>query len=213
MCVDCFQIVSLFLSNPCTPSTLSNEAFVYFVCLTENPQPPFAWKYCFFRVSCVFIYLDVLSYRSFLRLCWYRGVTMWFDLGTLSSESAVCSYICVFYCICMNKHSPSKRRRRRQRQTMTVTMSETKTQKQTTKETDKKIRDVQKRPEGKENRNRAVAPRSRHFQHVRLFNLQCTRCKRKTRVVSLFSSQSLLSLCRIDKRDREGSQTQIFRAR
>jgi len=45
MCVDRFHIVSLFLSNPCTPSTLSKEAFVYFVCPTEIPQPPFAWKY------------------------------------------------------------------------------------------------------------------------------------------------------------------------
>jgi len=45
MCADCFHIVSLFLSNPCTPSTLSMEAFVYFVCHTEIPQPPFAWKY------------------------------------------------------------------------------------------------------------------------------------------------------------------------
>ena len=38
---------------------------------------------------------------------------------------------------------------------MTVTMSETKTQQQTTKETDKEIRDVQKRSKGKEERNRA----------------------------------------------------------
>jgi hypothetical protein len=45
MCVDHFHIVSLFLSNPCTPSTLSKEAFVYFVCPTEIPQPPFAWNY------------------------------------------------------------------------------------------------------------------------------------------------------------------------
>ena len=45
MCVDRFHIVSLFLSNPCTPSTLSKEAFVYFVCPTRIPQPPFAWKY------------------------------------------------------------------------------------------------------------------------------------------------------------------------
>jgi len=45
MCVDRFHIVSLFLSNLCTPSTLSKEAFVYFVCHTEIPQPPFAWKY------------------------------------------------------------------------------------------------------------------------------------------------------------------------
>ena len=44
MCVDRFH-VSLFLSNPCTPSTLSKEAFVYFVCPTRIPQPPFAWKY------------------------------------------------------------------------------------------------------------------------------------------------------------------------
>jgi len=44
--LDRFHIVSLFLSNPCTPSTLSKEAFVYFVlCPTEIPQPPFAWKY------------------------------------------------------------------------------------------------------------------------------------------------------------------------
>jgi len=40
MFVDHFHIVSLFLSNPCTPSTLSKEAFVYFVCPTEIPQPP-----------------------------------------------------------------------------------------------------------------------------------------------------------------------------
>jgi len=45
MCVKCFHIVYLFLSNPCTPSTLSKEAFVYFVCPTEITQPPFAWKY------------------------------------------------------------------------------------------------------------------------------------------------------------------------
>ena len=47
MCVDHFHIVSPFLSHPCTPSTLSKEAFVYFVCPTEIPQPPgpFAWKY------------------------------------------------------------------------------------------------------------------------------------------------------------------------
>jgi hypothetical protein len=45
MGVDRFHIVSLFLSSPCTPSTLSKEAFVYFVCPTEIPQPPFAWKY------------------------------------------------------------------------------------------------------------------------------------------------------------------------
>jgi len=45
MCVDRFHIVSLFLSNPCTPSTLCKETFVYFVCPTEIPQPPFAWKY------------------------------------------------------------------------------------------------------------------------------------------------------------------------
>jgi len=45
MCVDRFHIVSLFLFNPCTPSTLSKEAFVYFVCPTEIPQPLFAWKY------------------------------------------------------------------------------------------------------------------------------------------------------------------------
>ena len=37
--------LSLFLSNSCTPSTLCKEAFVYFVCPTEIPQPPFAWKY------------------------------------------------------------------------------------------------------------------------------------------------------------------------
>jgi len=41
----CFHIVSLLLSNPCTPSTLSKEAYAYFVCPTEIPQPPFAWKY------------------------------------------------------------------------------------------------------------------------------------------------------------------------
>jgi len=41
MCVDRLHIVSLFLSNPCTPSTLSKEAF----CPTEIPQPPFEWKY------------------------------------------------------------------------------------------------------------------------------------------------------------------------
>jgi len=45
MCVDRFHIVSLFLSNPCTPSTLSKEAFMYSVCPTEIPQPPFSWKY------------------------------------------------------------------------------------------------------------------------------------------------------------------------
>jgi len=45
MFVDRFHIVFLFLSNPCTPSSLSKEAFVYFVCPTEIPQPPFTWKY------------------------------------------------------------------------------------------------------------------------------------------------------------------------
>jgi len=40
MCVDCFHIVSLFLSNPCTPGTLSKEAFVYFVCLTKFHNLP-----------------------------------------------------------------------------------------------------------------------------------------------------------------------------
>ena len=45
MCVDRFHIVSLFLSNPCTPSNLSKEVFVYFVCPTEITQPAFAWKY------------------------------------------------------------------------------------------------------------------------------------------------------------------------
>jgi len=28
-----------------TPSTLTNEAFVYFVYPTEIPEPPLAWKY------------------------------------------------------------------------------------------------------------------------------------------------------------------------
>jgi len=50
MCVDCFRIVSPFLPNPRDPSTLSKEAFVYFVCPTEIPQPPFAWKYYFVHV-------------------------------------------------------------------------------------------------------------------------------------------------------------------
>jgi len=45
MGVDRFHIVSLFLSSPCTPSTLSKEASVYFVCPTEISRPPFAWKY------------------------------------------------------------------------------------------------------------------------------------------------------------------------
>jgi len=45
MSVDRFHLVSLFISNPCTPSTLSKEAFVYCVCPTEFPQAPFAWKY------------------------------------------------------------------------------------------------------------------------------------------------------------------------
>jgi len=43
--VDRFHIVSLCLSRSCTPSDLSKEAFVYFVCPTEIPQPPFALKY------------------------------------------------------------------------------------------------------------------------------------------------------------------------
>ena len=47
MYVDRFNIFSLFLSNPCTPSTLSKDAFVYFVCPTKIPQPPFAWKHCY----------------------------------------------------------------------------------------------------------------------------------------------------------------------
>jgi len=56
MGVDRFHIVSLFLSRPCTPSTLSQEALVYFVCPTKIPQPPFAWKYYHFRneVGCFF---------------------------------------------------------------------------------------------------------------------------------------------------------------
>ena len=41
MCVDGFNIVSLFLSNPCISSTLSKEAFVYFMCPTKIQQPPF----------------------------------------------------------------------------------------------------------------------------------------------------------------------------
>jgi len=45
MCVHRFHIVSLFFSNPCTSSTLSKEAFVYFVYPTEIPQPHFVWKY------------------------------------------------------------------------------------------------------------------------------------------------------------------------
>jgi len=45
MGVDRVHVVSLFLSNPSTPSTLSKKLFVYFVCPTEIPQTPFAWKY------------------------------------------------------------------------------------------------------------------------------------------------------------------------
>jgi len=60
MCVDRFHIVSLFLSNPCTPSTLSKEAFVYFVCPTEIPQPPFAWKYYEFWLSPDMSYSQIL---------------------------------------------------------------------------------------------------------------------------------------------------------
>ena len=59
MCVDRFYIVSLFLSNPCTPSTLSKEAFVYFVCPTEIPQPPFAWKY-----YCKYVCHSLLSHTD-----------------------------------------------------------------------------------------------------------------------------------------------------
>ena len=44
MCVDRFHIVSLFLSNHCTPSNLSKEVFMYFVCPAEITQPAFAWK-------------------------------------------------------------------------------------------------------------------------------------------------------------------------
>ena len=62
MCVDRFHIVSLFLSNPCTPSTLSKEAFVYFVCPTEIPQPPFAWK-CYLSLSLVRALSPYLSRR------------------------------------------------------------------------------------------------------------------------------------------------------
>ena len=70
MCVDRFHIVSLFLSNPCTPSTLSKEAFVYCVCPTEIPQPPFAWK-CYVRMyaSVIGCMLDSIFY-----LCIYQFV-------------------------------------------------------------------------------------------------------------------------------------------
>ena len=56
MGVDRFHVFPLFLSNLYTPSILSKEAFVYFVCPTEIqvPQPPFAWKY----------YLNVKSWQS-----------------------------------------------------------------------------------------------------------------------------------------------------
>jgi len=54
MCVDCFHIVCLFLSNPCTPSILSKEAFVYFVCPIQIPQPPFAWRYYSFAKPRIF---------------------------------------------------------------------------------------------------------------------------------------------------------------
>jgi len=63
MCVDCFHIVSLFLSNPCTPS---KEAFVYFVCPTEIPQPPFAWKY--YDVKLVHVCILVETFAKALLL-------------------------------------------------------------------------------------------------------------------------------------------------
>ena len=44
-CVWTVSTLFLFFSNTCTPSTLSKEVFVYFVCPTEIPQPPFSWKY------------------------------------------------------------------------------------------------------------------------------------------------------------------------
>ena len=45
MGVNRVHIVSLLLFNLCVPSTLSKESFVNFVCPTEIPQLPFAWKY------------------------------------------------------------------------------------------------------------------------------------------------------------------------
>jgi len=48
--VDRVHVVSIFLSDLCspsTPSTLSLESLVYFVCPTKIPQLPFAWNYDF----------------------------------------------------------------------------------------------------------------------------------------------------------------------
>jgi len=45
MSVDRVHVVSLLLFNLCATSTLSKESLVYFVCPTEIPQLPFAWKY------------------------------------------------------------------------------------------------------------------------------------------------------------------------
>jgi len=66
MCADRFHIVSLFLHNPCTPSTLCKEAFVYFVCPTEIPQPPFAWKYYFSQ--CI-LTPSIIQHTISLRVC------------------------------------------------------------------------------------------------------------------------------------------------
>jgi len=70
MCVDRLHIVSLFLSNPCTTSTLSKEAFVYFVCHTEIPQPPFPWKYDI-MTSAIFFCEQVLACTE--SSSWARG--------------------------------------------------------------------------------------------------------------------------------------------
>jgi len=53
MNVDRVHVVSLFLSNlytPSTPTTLSLESFVNFVCPNKIPQLPFTWKY---YVNCI----------------------------------------------------------------------------------------------------------------------------------------------------------------
>jgi len=58
MCLNRFHIVFLFLSDHCTPNTLSKEAFEYFVCPTEIPQPPFAWNIiCVPTIDLLYIFL------------------------------------------------------------------------------------------------------------------------------------------------------------
>jgi len=85
MCVDRFHIISLFLSNPCNPSTLCKEAFVNFVCPTDIPQPPFAWKYyrlCMVTKSISLHNLIVLGLEDTLGLAYLGAPPL--ECGVLS---------------------------------------------------------------------------------------------------------------------------------